>query len=311
MGLQIAQGGFDWQILEEPEEGIYLGSGRLMLLLGVLVIGPSLGIAAALLREQFNDVIYSTAEISRLTSLRLLGIIPKFLPPRKIKRFFNLPFQDGQITDPIFAETISSFPSHESLDMAFQNLQILKSPLPFKSLMITSALEGEGKSTVAMGIAMSAARMHRRVLLIDANLRNPSLHKTLKISNDWGLSLLLEDESDVRAQEYIQPVHPAIDVLTAGPLAEDSVKLLSSVRMKELMELFENSYDIVILDTPHLLGTVDARIIASYCKGIVMVAHLGKVTRNELIQATDIINKLNLIGIVANGVASSQVGINN
>ena len=311
LGLQIAQGGFDWQILEEPEKGIYLGGGRLMLLFGALVIGPGLGIAAALIREQFNDVIYSTAEISKLTNIRLLGIIPKFLPPRKIKRFFNLPFKNGQITDPSFVETISFFPSHESLDMAFQNLQILKSPLPFKSLMLTSALEGEGKSTLAMGIAMSAARMHKRVLLIDANLRNPNLHNALKISNDWGLSLLLEDDSDVQPQDYIQPAHPAIDVLTAGPFPEDSVKLLSSARMKELLELFEDKYDLVILDTPHLLGTVDARIIASYCKGIVMVARLGKVTRNELIQATDIVTRLNLVGILANEVTSSQIGMNN
>ena len=311
MGLQIAQGGFDWQILEEPEEGLYLGSGRLMLLLGVMIIGPSLGIAAALIREQFNDVIYSTAEISKLTNIRLLGIVPKFLPPQKIKRFFNLSFKDGQIKDPTFTEVISSFPSHESLDMAFQNIQILKSPLPFKSLMLTSALKGEGKSTAAMGIAMSAARMHKRVLLIDANLRNPNLHTALKISNDWGLSLLLEDESDVRIQDYIQPVHPAIDVLTAGPVPEDSVKLLSSVRMKELMESFEDKYDLVILDTPHLLGTVDARIIASYCKGIVMVARLGHVTRDELMQARDIISKLNLVGIIANEVASSQITIDN
>lgn len=311
LGLQIAQGGFDWQILEEPEEGIYLGSGRLMLLLGVLVIGPSLGIAAALIREQFNDAIYSTAEISKLTNLRLLGVIPKFLPRRKIKRFFNLSFKDGQIEDPAFAQTISSFPSHESLDMAFQNIQILKSPLPFKSLMITSALEGEGKSTIAMGLAMSAARMHKRVLLIDANLRNPNLHKALKISNNWGLSLLLEDEGDFQTQDYIQPVHPAIDVLTAGPVPEDSVKLLSSVRMKELMESFEDNYDLIILDTPQILGMVDARIIASYCKGIVMIARLGLVTRNELMQAKDIIDKLNLVGIIANQVPSSEIATNN
>ena len=133
----------------------------------------------------------------------------------------------------------------------------------------------------------------------------------MKISNDWGLSLLLEDDSDVQPQDYIQPAHPAIDVLTAGPFPEDSVKLLSSARMKELLELFEDKYDLVIVDTPHLLDTVDARIIASYCKGIVMVARLGKVTRNELIQATDIVTRLNLVGILANEVTSSQIGMNN
>jgi capsular exopolysaccharide synthesis family protein len=190
--------------------------------------------------------------------------------------------------------------------MIYQNIQILKYPLPFKSLMLTSALPGEGKTTLVLGLVASATRMHRRVLVIDANLHNPSLHKILELSNDWGLSLLLVDETTTHFQDYIQPIHPCIDILTAGPEPEDTVKLLSSQRMKELIELFEQTYDLVLIDTSPILGTVDARIVATFCNGIVMVERMGKVTRTEVTQATEILSKLNLIGIIANEVSNSQ-----
>jgi polysaccharide biosynthesis transport protein len=91
--------------------------------------------------------------------------------------------------------------------------------------------------------------------------------------------------------------------LTAGPIPEDSVKLLSSTRMKELLEFFEQNYDMVLVDAPSILGTVNTRLMASYCKGVVMVGRLGQVTSTELVEATGILNNLNLIGIIANAVA--------
>jgi Mrp family chromosome partitioning ATPase len=138
------------------------------------------------------------------------------------------------------------------------------------------------------------------ILLIDANLREPSLHKTLELANDWGLSLLLLDESNTSNQDYIQPVHPSIDVLTAGSPAEDAVKLLSSGRMKELLESFEQTYDLVLIDAPAILKTVDARILATLCDRIIIVSRLGKVTQADVIQATDILKNLNLVGVIAN-----------
>jgi polysaccharide biosynthesis transport protein len=191
------------------------------------------------------------------------------------------------------------------LDIIYQNIQILNSPLPLNSLIVTSTLAGEGKTTLTLGLAVSAARMHQRVLIIDANLRNPSLHKILDLSNEWGLSLLLVDETNTPIFDYVQPIHPAIDVLTAGPIPDDSVKLLSSRPMKELLELFKETYDLVLIDAPPILGSVDARIVASFSSAIAIVARLGQVTRAELIQATEILSKLNLIGIIANEANNS------
>ncbi|MBR8836101.1 MAG: polysaccharide biosynthesis tyrosine autokinase [Stigonema ocellatum SAG 48.90 = DSM 106950] len=311
LGLKIAKEGFDWQVLEEPHLGISLGSSSLLFLLGGVVIGPILGVAAALMGELSNDVIHCPEDLQKLTNLRLLGKVPKLPQLRTKKRLFNLPFGGWQTQAQDSPESTShhklldiySFlPSHETLDIAYQNIQILGSPLACKSLMLTSALPGEGKSTLALGLAVSAAHMHRRVLLIDANLRNPSLHTILELSNDWGLSLLLIDETNTHVKECIQPIHPAIDVLTAGPTSEDPVKLLSSGRMKELLELFEQTYDLVLIDTPAILKTVDARLMASICHGIAMVGRIGQVSQTQLAEATEIFSKskLNLIGIIAN-----------
>ncbi|MEH2256479.1 GumC family protein [Nostoc sp.] len=306
LGLKIAQEGYNWQVLAEPSPGTYMGNNRLLLLLGGAVIGPILGILVALILEKFNDAIYYAGDLKKLTNLRVLGSVPKLPSSGVKKRRFGLPWNGRGSSDSSVIEASNKLPVHETLDMIYQNIQILKYPLPFKSLMFTSALPGEGKTTLVLGLVASATRMHRRVLVIDANLHNPSLHKILELSNDWGLSLLLVDETTTHFQDYIQPIHPSIDILTAGPEPEDTVKLLSSQRMKELIEVFEQSYDLVLIDAPSILGTVDARIVASFCSGIVMVERMGKVTRTELTQATEILSKLNLIGIIANEVSNSQ-----
>lgn len=302
LGLKIVQGGFDWQVLGEPDLETLTSDNRLLILLGGAAIAPILGIAAALTSGMFTYVIYSAQELQKLTNLRLLGLVPKLKPRGAKKRLFNLSLNKKRHLAPSLVETDTWLPCHETLDMVYQNIQISKYPFTFKSLMVTSALSGEGKTTLSLGLAASAAHMHRRVLLIDGNLRYPRLHKILELSNDWGLSLLLLDETNTRVQEYIQPIHPAIDILTAGPTPEDAVKLLSSQRMKELLELFEQIYDVVLIDAPPILGTVDARILAAFCNGIVMVGRIGQISQNELTQATGILSQLNLVGIIANDI---------
>ncbi len=309
LALKIAQGGFDWQILEQPELGTKTGSSRLLFLLIGAVVGPTLGIALALILELFNDTIYTPQELTKFTNLRLLGKIPKLPAPRQRKKILGLPIYFGrspQNSYSSFSEAIAHLPCHETLDMAYQNIQILKYPLHCQSLMITSASSGEGKSTSTLGLAVSAARMHTKVLVIDANLRNPCLHSILELSNDWGLSLLLLEEKNSKVSDYVQPVHPAIDVLTAGPVPDDTVQLLTSGRMKELLEIFTRSYDLVLIDASSILDTVDARILASMCNGIIMVGRIGKIKQSELIQATEILHSLNLVGIIANEASKSQ-----
>jgi len=169
--------------------------------------------------------------------------------------------------------------------------------------VVTSTLPGEGKSTLVFGLALSAARLHQRVLLIDADLRRPSLHQQLNLPNQQGLSTLLSGDATLPNPHRISLSGSNIDVLTAGPTPTDPVKLLSSPRMGELMRAFEQTYDLILLDTPPVLGMVDAIQIASFCSGVVMVGRLDRVTQSELMEATAMLSQLNVIGVVANGAS--------
>nr|WP_254434090.1 tyrosine-protein kinase domain-containing protein [Dolichospermum sp. UHCC 0299] len=304
LGVKIAQEGFNWQILEEPALGIHIGNLRWLLIVGGILIGPILGLAAALIWGKFNNAIFYTQDLQNLTNIQLLGSVPR-LGKRKdswTSQLQSIVRDKSKNLDISHQGIIKNLPNHQNLDIIYQNIQMLNNSLPLKSLMLTSALPGEGKTTLALGLGSSAARMHQRVLIIDANLRSPSLHKTLGLTNDWGLSLLLVDDINPSFHNYIQPIHPAIDVLTAGPIPEDVANLLSSERMQELMDLFAQNYDLVLIDAPSVLDTVDGRIVASLCNGIIMVGRIGKVTPNKLMEATEILSKLNLIGIIGNEV---------
>jgi Mrp family chromosome partitioning ATPase len=157
---------------------------------------------------------------------------------------------------------------------------------------------------VSIGLALSAARLHQRVLLIDANLRSPSLHHQLNLPNRQGLSTLLSGED---RQPLLHRIGANTDVLTAGPLSSDPVRLLSSDELRDWIRAFEKDYDLIILDSCAVLGVVDAIQTASLCEGVAVVARLDSVSQSSLIQAATALNGLNVMGIIANSVKGAQV----
>ncbi|AOY82561.1 polysaccharide biosynthesis tyrosine autokinase [Moorena producens JHB] len=305
LSIELARGGFNWQVVEAPLPGFKTGPNMTQDLLLGAVVGLFLGGVAAFVREAMDDGIHSSDDLKNQVALPLLGMIPE-LPEGKIsKPVLNLSLSQSEKTLPMM-ELLGWRPFQEALDMIYVNIQLLNSGSEWKSLMVTSALSGEGKSTLALGLALSAARLHRRVLLIDVDMRRPRLHQQLGLSNQEGLSTLLEDDTATPSPVSISPLGSTIDVLTAGPTPIDPVKLLGSKRMKNLMAEFQQTYDLVLLDTPPVLGMVDALQAASLCQGVVMVGRLERVTQSQLSQATAILRNLNLMGIIANGVKSSN-----
>lgn len=309
LALEIARGGFDWQVVEQPKLGTKVGPDlKRNLLLGA-VAGLMLGAIAAFVRDSADDAVHSSDDLKQQASLPLLGMVP-VLPRETVPVIIHLPFSRPDLPVPSTMEVIYWQPFREALDLIYKNIQLLPTATGLKSLVVTSALAGEGKSTIALGLAISAARLHQRVLLIDADLRRPSLHKQLDLPNDWGLSTLLATNTPLLNQNGIQlPGQYAdisLSVLTAGPSPADPAKLLSSQRMKELMAVFEQNFDLVVLDAPPVLGIVDAILATSCCEGAVMVGRIGQVTRTELNQALAMLSKLNLVGIIANGADSTM-----
>jgi capsular exopolysaccharide synthesis family protein len=308
LSLEIARGGFDWQALEEPRLGLKIGPNlQINLLLG-LVAGLMLGSLAAFLRDAVDDSVYSSEDLERQFELPLLGMTPELPRGRVAQPEVSLPFGKPLNLSPWTVQVRNWPPSWESLDLIYRNLQLMNEMAAFKSLVVTSAVAGEGKSTLALGLALSAARLHQRVLLIDADLRRPNLHQMLNLPNDYGLSTLLSSDATLPVHNAIQSSGSYIDILTAGPQPEDPANLLSSQRMQELMVGFEKNYDLILLDAPPLLGMVDAMITASCCTGVVLVSRVGMVKKTELAQANAMLRKLNVVGVVANGVSNASYG---
>ncbi|SFS54510.1 CpsD/CapB family tyrosine-protein kinase [Paenibacillus sp. BC26] len=150
-----------------------------------------------------------------------------------------------------------------------------------KSVMITSALPGEGKSTTAANVAVTYAQANKRVLLIDADLRTPVQHHIFGLNNDrYGLSTALADHSELEAviqQTSIENLY----VLTAGPEPDGPSELLDSLEMTALLEIAKERFDIVIIDTPPIMTVTDPLILANKSDGVVLVVKPGKV-KNDI-----------------------------
>jgi capsular exopolysaccharide synthesis family protein len=302
LSIEINRGGFKWQVVEPPLPGYVIGPNTKQDIMLGGVVALFLGGVAAFMREGIDRVVHSSEQLQQQTAFPLLGELPQ-LSQSQDRFSVSLPWHSSLELNSEFStfQIIQWQPFQESLDLIYMNLQLLHVGSQLKSLAVTSAIAEEGKSTLVLGLAFSAARLHQRVLLIDADLRQPSLHKKLNLPNRQGLSNLLTGETDVPNIQNISESDSNVDVLTAGPIPMDPVKLLGSQKFKQLLEEFEQSYDIVLLDTPPALGMVDALQTASYCHGVLMVARLDRVAKSELSEATSLLSKLNLIGLIANG----------
>lgn len=308
LGMEIARGSFDWQIVEEPQLGFKTNPPATQSLLLGAIAGLFLGGLVAFLQESMDDSVHSSDDLKKQVPVPMLGMVPSLggMIPGKSP----IPFQSSVPSSvSMVHQLIHSHPFREAMDLIYQNLQLLNSDGALKSIVVTSALMGEGKSTFALGLAVSAARLHRRVLLIDGDLRSPSLHQMLGLPNEIGLANLLADNSPIPMiqNNTDESEYGNLAVLTAGTGSADPAKLLSSQRLRRLINTFEKAYDLVIIDAPPTLGMVDTMLLASRSSATVMVGRLDRVTRSNLAQAFTSLSRLNLIGVIANDVPTKAL----
>ncbi|MEG4627293.1 polysaccharide biosynthesis tyrosine autokinase [Microcoleus sp. w1-18aA5] len=321
--LQLDAGQIDgsWQIISKPElvtnengdlNPVTEKPTRRHLAIAI-VISTLLGIAIGFLVEVLNTVFHTPEEIKSATKRPLLGVIP-IAKAMKIKsrRGERVPAQFTSVSSNTNSESLKriivsnskDFPVVEAFHYLYTNIQLLNAEHPISSLTITSTLKGEGKSTVAVYLAKTASAVGKRVLLVDANMRVPQLHTYLGLSNMKGLSNVLS--SDLSLNEAIQrlPDDDNLFVLTAGTIPPDPIKLLSSRKMHYLMEQFLALFDLVIYDTPPLMGLADGHLLASQTDGTVLIVKIEKTDRGLVSKALDQLNvaDFKVLGVVANGV---------
>ena len=184
------------------------------------------------------------------------------------------------------------------------NIQFSMVDKKLKSLVISSATPSAGKSTVAANLAVTFALQGNRVLIVDCDLRRPTLHRIFKLENDLGLTTLLTDPSG-SVEDYLNDSEvTGLSILTGGPIPPNPAELLSSKRMQQLEKEMAEKFDLIIYDTPPLLSFTDAQILAGREDGTVFVIRHGIDTKEEVFKSSEslkIVNA-NVLGVVYNHV---------
>lgn len=192
-------------------------------------------------------------------------------------------------------------PQAEAYRTLRTNIRYARVSKNIQSIVVTSALPGEGKTTTVANLAVAMAQSDKKILLIDGDLRKPSLHKMFPIVNYIGLTNVLVGEMDIK--RVIQSVpDTSVDVITSGPIPPIPTELLGSQEMNELMAWGEEHYDSVLLDACPLLPVPDALELAKRAEGVLLVLRSGKVLRENVKQVKKLLDHVGatVIGSVLN-----------
>lgn len=186
------------------------------------------------------------------------------------------------------------------------NIQYLSIEKEIKSIVVTSACPNEGKSTVLGNLALAFAQNGKKVLIIDCDLRQPSIHRKFNVSNLCGISqVLIEEETlDTAIQHY----KDNLDILTSGSIPPNPSEIINSITMNDLLEELKNKYDILMLDSPPLEVVTDGQILSTKVDGTLLVLKAGKSKIESVKEAKNLLNKVgaNIIGLVINEARESK-----
>ncbi len=267
---------------EQPTDPIkprplqYTGIGAL--------VGLGLALSLIFLFEWNDDRLANPEEVQELLSMETLAFIPRLSRFQRRKQAKEIP---------ILAEEYR---------ILCANLSVAQALKPFKLVVVTSTLVGEGKSTVAANLASFLAMTGKHVLLVDANLHHPALDQHFRLDNHQGLSNVLLDQMEVDLDGQATGM-PTLRVLTVGTASSHSAELLQSPLTSQLFEDFKKApFDYVIFDAPALLPVADTLILVSYIQATVFVVDVSKTSRRALLRARRVLDKTHttVLGVVIN-----------
>lgn len=326
--LDAAQRQVPWELIEPPDLKRNAAgkikpissqqTSRQLALTGILSM--ILGVGVGFLVEVLHAVFHTPDDIQSAAKLPVLGVIPfskelkrsrKAKSPSPMttvagltrKATPNFILNNGtQTTSDNISDSNSPF--WEAFRSLYTNIRLQSFDRPIESLVIGAATPEDGKSTVAVNLARTAAAIGQRVLLVDTDLRCPSIHEKLDLPNVRGLSDAIT--TDLSLNDVIQrsPDEENLFVLTAGPSPMDPMKMLTSKKMQYIHEQFKAFFDLTIYDTPPLIGVADGNYLAAQTDGIVLVVGLDKTDRGMVTKALEglKISGATVIGLVANGI---------
>ena len=258
----------------------------LNIVLGVIV-GLVVGIGLAFFIEYLDTSVKTIDDVEKALQAPVLGVIP-------------------QNVGTLLEEGPES-PHAEAYRVLRTNLLFSRKDESLNSLTVVSGGAGEGKSTTLFNLATVFAQNGHRVLVVDSDLRRPSIHKMVKVSNSIGLTNYLLKQNTL--EEVIQTTKlPTLDIMASGKLPSSSMGILSSVQMKNLVAELKRRYDFVFFDSPPIMGVSDASILASEVDLVLQVIQYRRYPQPMTVRAKQMIQKVggNLLGLVLNNINMSQ-----
>lgn len=258
---------------------------RLNLILGLLV-GLALGVLASVLRATLDTRIRGEADLRSVTAAPLLG---------------GISYDQDAEKKPLLTQAGAQSPRAESFRQLRTNLQFANVSDKAKTVLITSSVPGEGKSTTATNLAIALAQAGQSVCLVDADLRRPMISEYLGLDRSAGLTTALIGRADVN--DLLQPWgDDHLYVLASGQIPPNPSELLGSTEMKDLILRLEQVFDTVVIDAPPLLPVTDAAVLSQHVGGVVVVVGSQKLRQQDLeksIGALEMVGS-NILGVVLN-----------
>jgi non-specific protein-tyrosine kinase len=259
-------------------------------------VGLMLAIGAALLLEYLDDTIKSPDDLSASSGLTFLG---------SIERIRGEDYKDRLIT------ALGPFsPVAEAYRVVRSNVQFIGVDQPSKSLVITSANPGEGKSMMAANLSIIMAQAELRTILVDADMRRPTLHKIFGVPNLGGLTDLLRSP-ELELSSFLKNTGiENLQLLTSGPLPPNPAELLGSRRMAQLLQRLEEMAEVIIFDSPPVLAVTDAAVLSKQTGGAILVTRSGSARHGVIRQAVKRLEQVgaNTLGAILNQVSRKSSG---
>src|ERR1700733_1361109 len=273
------------------------------------ILGSMSGIGLAFLLEGLDNTVRTTEQAQMISGLASLGMIPL---GSKTNREGSDPKRLILASSKEAVELVAQARPQSQMAESYRALRtsLLLSNLgaPPKVIMVTSALPQEGKSTTSINTAVVLAQKGVQVLLIDADLRRPSIHKTLGMGPRSGLSNVLTGSTTLQQAIAVSTVLPNLHILPAGTPPPNPAELLASANMKEVLDELREKYDHIVVDTPPTLSVTDAVVLSPRADAIVLVIRSGQTTKQSLRRARDILMQVNarVSGVLLNAVDLSS-----
>lgn len=275
-----------------------------------LLLGLTSGVGLAFLLEGLDNTIRTTEQAQIISGFPPLGMIP--LGSKSVRESVDSKKRLVIAASKEAVELVTQVRPQSQMAESYRALRtsLLLSHLgaPPKVIMVTSALPQEGKTTTSINCAVVLAQKGVRVLLVDADLRRPSIHKTLGMGPRSGLSNVLTGSATLQQAISRSPILPNLSVLTAGTPPPNPAELLASPNMRDILTELRDQYDHIVLDTPPTLSVTDAVVLSQRADAIVLVIRSGQTTKQALRRSRDILMQVNakVSGVLLNAVDLSS-----